>query len=96
MARQQLAKAGYRLAKLLDAIFERKQWAVGSKQEAKGSACPTVRECFIPNCPLDCSPPTAHYFLTMNKINLEQKLSLINDHWNPRIIGELNGQYLNS
>jgi mannose-6-phosphate isomerase-like protein (cupin superfamily) len=30
----------------------------------------------------------------MNKVNLEQKLSLINDHWNPRIIGELNGQYL--
>jgi mannose-6-phosphate isomerase-like protein (cupin superfamily) len=30
----------------------------------------------------------------MNKINLVQKLSLINDHWNPRIVGELNGQYL--
>ncbi len=30
----------------------------------------------------------------MNKINLSQKLSLIKDHWNPRIIGELNGQYL--
>jgi mannose-6-phosphate isomerase-like protein (cupin superfamily) len=30
----------------------------------------------------------------MNKINLRQKLSLINDHWNPRIIGELNGQHL--
>lgn len=30
----------------------------------------------------------------MDKINLNQKLSLINDHWNPRIIGELNGQYL--
>jgi mannose-6-phosphate isomerase-like protein (cupin superfamily) len=30
----------------------------------------------------------------MNKINLGQKLALINDHWNPRIIGELNGQYL--
>jgi mannose-6-phosphate isomerase-like protein (cupin superfamily) len=28
----------------------------------------------------------------MNKINLAQKLSLINDHWNPRITGELNGQ----
>jgi mannose-6-phosphate isomerase-like protein (cupin superfamily) len=31
---------------------------------------------------------------TMDKINLAQKLSLINDHWNPRIIGVLNGQYL--
>ncbi len=30
----------------------------------------------------------------MNKINLREKLSLINDHWNPRIVGELNGQYL--
>lgn len=30
----------------------------------------------------------------MNKINLNEKLSLINDHWNPRIVGELNGQYL--
>lgn len=31
---------------------------------------------------------------SMNKVNLGEKLSLINDHWNPRIIGELNGQYL--
>lgn len=30
----------------------------------------------------------------MQKISLAEKLSLINDHWNPRIIGELNGQYL--
>jgi len=30
----------------------------------------------------------------MNKINLREKLSLIGDYWNPRIIGELNGQYL--
>src|SRR6266850_1123638 len=30
----------------------------------------------------------------MEKINLREKLSLINDHWNPRIIGELNGQYV--
>lgn len=30
----------------------------------------------------------------MNKINLSEKLSLINDHWNPRIVGELNGQYV--
>jgi mannose-6-phosphate isomerase-like protein (cupin superfamily) len=30
----------------------------------------------------------------MQKINLQEKLSLIKDHWNPRIIGELNGQYL--
>ena len=30
----------------------------------------------------------------MQKINLSRKLSLINDHWNPRIVGELNGQHL--
>jgi len=30
----------------------------------------------------------------MKKVNLLEKLSLIRDHWNPRIIGELNGQYL--
>jgi len=30
----------------------------------------------------------------MNKINLREKFSLINDHWNPRIAGELNGQYV--
>jgi mannose-6-phosphate isomerase-like protein (cupin superfamily) len=30
----------------------------------------------------------------MNKINLSDKLSLFSDHWGPRIIGELNGQYV--
>lgn len=30
----------------------------------------------------------------MDKTNLLQKLSLFNDYWNPRIVGELNGQYL--
>jgi mannose-6-phosphate isomerase-like protein (cupin superfamily) len=30
----------------------------------------------------------------MNKVNLTEKLSLINDHWNPRIAAELNGQYV--
>jgi mannose-6-phosphate isomerase-like protein (cupin superfamily) len=30
----------------------------------------------------------------MDKVNLAQKLSLFEDHWNPRIAGELNGQHL--
>jgi len=30
----------------------------------------------------------------MNKINLREKLSLIHDHWNPRIAAALNGQYV--
>jgi mannose-6-phosphate isomerase-like protein (cupin superfamily) len=29
-----------------------------------------------------------------DKINIEQKLSLFNDYWNPRIIVELNGQHV--
>ena len=28
----------------------------------------------------------------MEKINIEEKLSLFRDYWNPRIVGELNGQ----
>ena len=28
----------------------------------------------------------------MDKVNIQEKLDLINDHWNPRIAGELNGQ----
>lgn len=30
----------------------------------------------------------------MEKINIAEKLSLINDHWNPRIAAELNGQHV--
>ncbi|MCM4154491.1 cupin domain-containing protein [Gramella sp. AN32] len=28
----------------------------------------------------------------MEKVNLKEKLSVFQDHWNPRIVGELNGQ----
>jgi mannose-6-phosphate isomerase-like protein (cupin superfamily) len=30
----------------------------------------------------------------MNKVNLKEKFSLFNEHWTPKIIGELNGQYI--
>ena len=30
----------------------------------------------------------------MNKINISEKLNQINDYWNPRIAGELNGQQI--
>lgn len=30
----------------------------------------------------------------MEKVNIDQKLSLFSDHWNPRIVGELNGQHI--
>ncbi|MCB0652285.1 MAG: cupin domain-containing protein [Saprospiraceae bacterium] len=30
----------------------------------------------------------------MEKVNVPEKLSLFSDHWNPRIVGELNGQYV--
>ena len=29
----------------------------------------------------------------MNKVNVDQKLSLITGYWDPKIVGELNGQY---
>ena len=30
----------------------------------------------------------------MEKVNLEAKLAQIDDHWHPRIVGELNGQHV--
>lgn len=30
----------------------------------------------------------------MHKINLFEKLNKINDYWNPKIVGELNGQHI--
>ena len=30
----------------------------------------------------------------MEKVNLDSKLGLFDDHWNPRIVGELNGQHV--
>ena len=30
----------------------------------------------------------------MEKVNLAQKLSLFSEHWQPKIVGELNGQYV--
>lgn len=30
----------------------------------------------------------------MEKVNIEQKLSLFSEHWSPKIVGELNGQHV--
>ena len=30
----------------------------------------------------------------MEKINLQEKLSLFQEHWSPKIVGELNGQHV--
>lgn len=30
----------------------------------------------------------------MEKVNISEKLSSFNDYWNPRIVGELNGQHI--
>lgn len=30
----------------------------------------------------------------MDKVNIAEKLSQFQDHWNPRIVGELNGQHV--
>jgi len=32
--------------------------------------------------------------MEINKINISEKLNLFSDHWNPRIVGELNGQHV--
>lgn len=32
--------------------------------------------------------------MSIQKINLKEKLSQFSDHWNPRVVGELNGQYV--
>jgi mannose-6-phosphate isomerase-like protein (cupin superfamily) len=32
--------------------------------------------------------------MVTNKIIIEEKLSLFHDHWNPKIVGELNGQHV--
>ena len=30
----------------------------------------------------------------MEKVNLAEKLALVDDHWNPRVVAELNGQHV--
>jgi len=30
----------------------------------------------------------------MKTVNIEEKLGTFSDHWNPRVVGELNGQYV--
>lgn len=30
----------------------------------------------------------------MDKVNIDQKLSLFSEYWDPKIVGELNGQYV--
>lgn len=30
----------------------------------------------------------------MEKVNIAEKLTLFNDHWSPKIVGELNGQHV--
>lgn len=32
--------------------------------------------------------------MSIEKVNVSDKLSLFSDHWNPRIVGELNGQHI--
>lgn len=32
--------------------------------------------------------------MTTEKVNLTEKLSQFSDHWNPRVVGELNGQHV--
>lgn len=32
--------------------------------------------------------------MKIQKVNIEEKLSLFSDHWNPKIVGELNGHHV--
>jgi mannose-6-phosphate isomerase-like protein (cupin superfamily) len=32
--------------------------------------------------------------MDINKVSISKKMSLFEDHWNPRIVGELNGQHI--
>lgn len=32
--------------------------------------------------------------MQIEKVNIRKKLNLFSDHWNPRVIGELNGQHV--
>jgi hypothetical protein len=32
--------------------------------------------------------------MSVDKVNIEQKLASFNERWNPKIVGELNGQYV--
>ncbi|MCP9745178.1 cupin domain-containing protein [Lacihabitans sp. CS3-21] len=32
--------------------------------------------------------------MNLEKVNIAEKFSLFHDHWNPRIVGELNGQHI--
>jgi mannose-6-phosphate isomerase-like protein (cupin superfamily) len=32
--------------------------------------------------------------LSLDKVNIEEKLALFDEHWKPKIAGELNGQYV--
>jgi mannose-6-phosphate isomerase-like protein (cupin superfamily) len=34
------------------------------------------------------------YFLRMQKVNLAEALATFSEHWQPRIVGELNGQHV--
>lgn len=40
------------------------------------------------------APPVRYPVAVLSKINLAEKFALFADHWNPRIVGELNGQHV--
>ena len=32
--------------------------------------------------------------MSVEKVNIEEKLALFEEHWNPKVVGELNGQHV--
>jgi mannose-6-phosphate isomerase-like protein (cupin superfamily) len=41
-----------------------------------------------------CKLTKIKIFCLMEKVNIDKKLSMFHDYWNPRIVGELNGQHV--
>jgi mannose-6-phosphate isomerase-like protein (cupin superfamily) len=48
----------------------------------------------MPDGAKDRNDPVSAEALPMEKVNVQQKLSRFHDHWNPKIVGELNGQHV--
>ena len=49
---------------------------------------------FSSSISLSCPPEPLKEDQVINKVNVLEKLAGFSDHWNPRIVGELNGQHV--
>lgn len=51
-------------------------------------------DCLTPLTPLPTLCPDMQSTASIEKVNLAQKLALFDDHWNPKIAGELNDSFV--